>query len=121
MINSYTRSYKAEGPKVNTIECEVYYSKGGMNYFTGRNEPRGYYFSIQPLLIEDNGSWTARSFSAFSGAKDIVLPCQRQSKKRYEEAKAMMDDLIERYLATFCENNGITITSNEYDESERER
>jgi len=121
MINSYTRTYKAEGPRVNVIECEIYYSKGGINYFTYRDEPRGYYFSIQPYFIEDHGYCTSRSFSAFSGAKDIVLPCQRQSKKRYEEAKSMMDDLVERYLATFCASHGLTLLGDDYEESERDR
>lgn len=122
MINEYTRIYNANGISVNTIECEIYYSLGGINYFTGRLEPRGYYFSIQPYMVETSSRGiTCKSFSAFSGIKDCILPCERQSKKRYETAKAMMDDLINQRLANFLNANGIVLESTDYKESEGER
>ena len=121
MINSYKRSYKAEGVGVNKIDCEIFYSKGGYSYFTYTEQPRGYYFSIQPLHVEDCGSYIAESFSAFSGEKGIVLPCQRQSKKRYEEAKAMMDGLVDKYLTDFCNRKNIKLLGSEYEERECQR
>lgn len=116
MINTYTRSYQATGDEVNVLECKIYYNKGGVNWGTGRNEPRGYYFSIQPYLI--NGMW--KSFKGFSGSKTCILECQRQSKKRYLEAKSMMDNCIEKYMNNFCTSANITVDMSEYEETETE-
>ncbi len=117
MINEYTRKFMAEGHDVNVVECSIYYSKGGMNYFTGRDEGRGYYFSISPFYDRGN----CRQYRGFSGAKTLVLPCDRQSKGRYQKAKSMMDDLVAAYLDGFCGDRGIRLLSHEYEASERER
>ncbi len=117
-----TRSYKAEGESVNTVECEVFYTKGGINYFNYQNEPRGYYFSITACKITDVGNGlVCREFGMFSGEKTLVLPCQRQSKTRFESACSMMDELVERYLEDFCERKGIKILSEEFTVSVRDR
>jgi len=117
MLNEYTRTYKVEGKGVNRLDVSIAYALGGINYFTYKDEPRGYYFSIQPW--ESDGMW--RKFTAFSGVKMCVLPCGRQSKKRFEEAKGMFGELIAEHMAAFCEENGIELLGDEYTESERER
>lgn len=117
MLNEYTRTFKVKSNKANVVEASIYYSLGGMNYFTYKVEPRGYYFSLTPYEIRDG--W--RSFIAFSGAKMCVLECGRQSKKRYAEAKALMDSLVNEYLEQFCESNSIELLGTDYTESERER
>jgi hypothetical protein len=116
MINCIERTYKAKGDGCNVVECSIYYSKGGMNWATGREEARGYWFSIQPFEV----SGICRSFRAFSGTKTLVLPCERQSKKRYEAAKAQLDDLIQEYLERFCEENGIEVFTDEFETTEKE-
>jgi len=115
MAKSYTRTYKVEGKGVNRLDASITYALGGMNYFTYRDEPRGYYFSLQPW--ESDGVW--RKFAAFSGVKKCVLPCGRQSAKRFEEAKGMLDALIDEHMAAFCEENALTLMGMEYEESER--
>ena len=115
MAKSYTRTYEVEGKGVNRLDVGISYALGGMNYFTYKDEPRGYYFSLQPW--ESDGVW--RKFAAFSGVKMCVLPCGRQSRKRFEEAKGMIDDLAAEYMAGFCAEHGITVLSEEYTESER--
>lgn len=117
MINTITRTYKAKGHNVNVVEASIYYRKGGMNWMTGQNEERGYVFSISPYEV--SGCW--RTYRGFSGAKTLVLPCERQSKKRYEQAKAMMDDLVNMYLDTFCEDRGIELLGYDYEQEESER
>jgi len=117
MINEYTRTYKVESEKANILEARIYYSLGGINYFTYKVEPRGYYFSLTPYEVRDG--W--RSFMAFSGMKMCVLECSRQSKKRYAEAKAMMDALVDEYLEPYCTGNGIELLGDGYTEDERER
>lgn len=101
------KDIKANGRGVNVIEASIYYSLGGINYFTCRNEPRGYYFSLTPC--EKGGGW--RRYTAFSGVKTCVLECSRQSKKREQEAAAMLDGLIAHYLGWFCEENGIELVA----------
>lgn len=121
MLNNYRRYYKAEGKDINRVEVSIYYDKGGMNYWYGKPEQRGYYFSIgADKRTVRNGIETIEfSFGqAMKGVKDCILPCERQSKKRYEEAKSQMDGLIDRYLMQWCERNGITITDYEYDVEE---
>jgi hypothetical protein len=117
MLNNYRRFYKAEGKGINRVEVSIYYSKGGINYFTYKNEPRGYYFSIGADKRTVRGGIETVEFSfhqAMKGVKDCILPCERQSKKRYEEAKAQIDGLIDRYLMDWCKRNDITITDYEY-------
>ena len=124
MFNNCKRTYKAEGNGINTVEVTVDYTKGGINYFYGNEYPRGYYFNISGYQVEDHGWYTTKSFTMGSGPKtfsDCILPCERQSKKRYETAKGMMDDLVDRYLAEWCERNDVTITDYDYEQTESQR
>lgn len=63
------------------IDVELYYDKGGMNYFTGRETKRGYYLSASP--VETSDGWTR--YTAFSGIKEIISEASRFSKKRLEQ------------------------------------
>ena len=74
----------------NFLKCELYYSLGGMNYFTYKEERRGYYVSVSP--VEKRGCM--ESYTAFTGVKTLVKPCNRKSGKaeaealtKYEETK----------------------------------
>lgn len=40
---------KENSAKVTHLKIELYYDLGGMNYFTGRAENRGYYLSVTPV------------------------------------------------------------------------
>ena len=62
------------------IDVKIYYIKGSTTYFAGVYEPRGYYLSITPYTRE--GNW--RSYIGFSGAKRLLLPTKRYSKKKLE-------------------------------------
>ena len=44
-----------ENPIANFIRVELYYDKGGMNYFTGKTERRGYYLSAVPVTSYNRG------------------------------------------------------------------
>jgi hypothetical protein len=90
---------------VNTVEAEIYYSLGGMNYFTYKNDPRGYYFSLTPFT--DNG--ISRSYTAFSGVKTCILPVCRKSQKKAAEAKTQFEGLIDKYLDAFLAKNGLAL------------
>lgn len=63
--------------KANVLEVTLYYTKGGMNYFTGNNEKRGLYLSVTPI---EKGEFS-RGFSAFSGVKKHVKEMTRFNQK----------------------------------------
>ena len=112
MMN-YTLPYKyyipAEGDKVNNIEVKLYYDLGGMNYFTGRAEDRGYYLSVTPVYREDRGGFVTESTTAFTGIKVLLVPVKRQSKKAADEAFAMMTTRADTLVEFVCRGQGITL------------
>lgn len=86
------------------IEIDVFYSKGGMNYFTSTNERRGLYLSVQPVTISER----SRSFMGFSGVKQFVKEMARFNQKALDtfEVDAEMET---RLLNHVIENNNITL------------
>ena len=62
------------------IEGEVYYSRGGINYFNGGSDPRGYYFAVRPIRVH-NGM---RSFIMGSGTKKFLKAATRFNAKELE-------------------------------------
>ena len=64
------------------IKASVSYELGGMNYFSGKSNARGYYLYIQPVERADN----CESFEMFDGFKVCLLQVNRQSKKQEQIA-----------------------------------
>lgn len=95
MSKTLKKEYIPTGRENEYMKCELYYSLGGMNYFNYKNEPRGYYVSVGP--VEKDGHM--ESYMAFSGVKDIVVACDRQSKKREAEALALYEAKRDELLA----------------------
>lgn len=123
LINNCKRTYKADGHNINRVDAEIYYDKGGWSYMTGKERPRGYYFSLRGYEFVDHGNGIiSECYSVFgNGECSCILPCERQSKKRYETAKAQMDDLVNECLANWCDRHGITITDYDYQQTESQR
>lgn len=119
MFSIMKRTYDAQGVGINKLDVEIRYELGGMNYFFGKPEQRGYYFSVSPYKYVDHGGYSSREFTVGAnghGVKACILPCERRSKKRFQTACAMYDELFETFLAKWLAENGITI-SDEYVES----
>jgi hypothetical protein len=97
------KSYETIEGTSKSLKINVYYNKGGMNYFHGKEERRGYYLSVTPVEIKQCEGYQMESFLAFSGAKRLVLEVKRQSDKAYNQAVAMhneeLKDLREYVLA----------------------
>lgn len=91
----------------NTLEIDVYYSLGGMNYFTGRNEPRGYYLSVTPAKRYKNST----SYISFTGTKILLKEVKRQSAKAEAEAEEIAKGKVADLVASVCNRNGITVPS----------
>lgn len=89
------RYYKVKNKKETTyLKAEIYYALGGMNYFTSRNESRGYYLSVSPVE-RDRG---LESYTAFTGLKQLVLPVQRKSQKKMDEAITYFEEHVNDFI-----------------------
>lgn len=84
------------------LKVEVYYNLGGMNYFTYKVEPRGYYLSVTPIERVNRGGYITETCAAFSGYKVLLKEVKRKSKKAETEAEQIaaerMDPIIDRVL-----------------------
>lgn len=95
MKDRHTKYYEVKNKQdVTHLKAEVYYSLGGYNVFTGKNEDRGYYMSIAPVKRENFEGHVLESFVAFSGVKQCILPVQRKSQEKMDEAIKYFDNNI---------------------------
>ena len=81
------------------IELTIGYTKGGLNWFTGKQEDRCFYLSITPIKIEThnyNGrEWQSKSSMLGHGYKVCTMPIMKKSEKAFREA---IEDLKSRAL-----------------------
>jgi hypothetical protein len=89
------------------IEVALSYAIGGMNYFTGTSEARGYYLHVTPTKV-GNGF---KSFTAFSGTKTLIEETKRFSAKRLGElaATALALDSYPHLLDHVLSKNALTL------------
>lgn len=85
------------------IEIEIKYNKGGMNYFRGVNESRGFYLHVTPVKISSvKENIYTKQYAAFSGYKQLVLIVNRFSEKMenqaIQHAKDYYQMMIEKVL-----------------------
>lgn len=77
------------------VKVYLDYQLGGVNWASGRHEPRGYYAHVVPVTREDyEDGMVAESFAAFSGSKWILVECKRQSPKKEAEARKLFEARI---------------------------
>jgi hypothetical protein len=77
------------------LKIEVYYDKGGINYFNSKNEPRGYWLSMRQVEVERQGRGIViESYGMFSGAKIFLKEVKRYSQKTYEDAVILAEEKI---------------------------
>ena len=82
------------------FKCDLYYDLGGWNYFSGGVSPRGYYVSVCPVERRTSASGiTSECYTAFSGIRQCVLPCDRQGKKREQEAAQLYEAARDQLIA----------------------
>ena len=84
------------------IEVSVYYKKGGVNMFTYREEPRGFWLSVSKVQKEE--SWTKRFL--FEGRKMFLLEVKRFSQKAMDKAVEIAEgkyrEMVERVYGIEC-------------------
>lgn len=100
------RYEKIEGKK-QELKVQVYYSKGGMNYFNGKVEPRGYWLSVLPVDIErrPDGIITESFMIVNNGGTRLFLKdVKRQSDKAYAEAVQMAESRVQELIDSVKSN-----------------
>jgi hypothetical protein len=76
------------------LEAEVYYRLGGMNYFNSKVEQRGYVISVSPIERSRN----CVSYVGWTGKKLCIIPAERKTKKKTEEALKYFEEHIEEFM-----------------------
>jgi|GEM_PF-1457157 len=95
-------------PDVNVIEVELYFAKGGINYFNYEVEARGYYVSICPYKVSHEGNFKSKSYSAFTGVKTLLLEASRFGQKKLETLM-VPEDTLSTLLNQVLERNGLSL------------
>ena len=95
--------------RTNYLRVDFDYSKGGYNYFTYKNEPRGYYIHVSPVNRENRDGYTMESYTAFSGIKDCILEVTRASKKAENQAAEIFEQVKDRYINYILDKYGLTL------------
>lgn len=83
------------------IEVKVYYTKGGANYSTGGNLPRGYYISVRSVTKRDG----MVSYALFSGCKRLLFETARYTDKQFAKAADMAKEFEEELIAAVVAEN----------------
>lgn len=92
------RTFPTNTDKV--IEVAVRYSIGGMNYFAGESQPRGYYLGATPLTR--TGPFV--SYTMFSGFKTLLKPADRFSARVLAELEPEEADITKLVNAVALKN-----------------
>ena len=93
------------------IRVEVKYNIGGINYFTYKEEERGYYLHVSPIKIEQRNGYKMESFTGFSGIKTLIKSVKRKSAKSEKEAIELSKEYEERLINYVLNKNNLSLKS----------
>lgn len=89
-------------PDATHLKIEVRYEKGGYNYFTYKEDPRGVYVSISPVTLEGRpGGYQMELYTVKFCAKEL----KRKSDKAVQEVAAKLEPKAEQ-IARAWEDRG---------------
>lgn len=99
--------FSKPGCKYEELEIEVYYSLGGINYFSGNDSPRGYKLSLHP--VTRHGMGTTRTLMTSSTAPDRgiafhIEDTNRFSAKKLQQIEEKIKPLYEELKNLFQED-----------------
>ena len=83
------------------LEVSVYYTKGGVNFFSGGSTPRGYYLSVKPVT---KGQRTI-SYVLFSGSARLLMETKRFSAKQLAQAVEIAKSYEESLISEVVKDN----------------
>ena len=89
-------------PEGEIVRVEVYYSKGGMNYWNYKQEPRGIYVSVSSLKVERGENFTTEAYTmGTSGAKLFVSELQRKTASKIQAVAEKVDAVVPQVAELF--------------------
>lgn len=100
---------KENNKRVTHLKCEVFYSLGGMNYFTYKQEGRGYYASVTPVERTEHDGYTMEGFMCFSGIKQLVKEVSRKSDKAMQTAEKIAETVFPALIEYVCNKEGLSL------------
>jgi len=92
----------SNGESVNRVNVDLFYSKGGMNYFSYTEEKRGYWVSVTPQTVERGFVST----TAFSGTKQCIEEVKRFGQKKFDNLE-VPQETIDRLIEYVIEKNNL--------------
>ena len=92
------------------IEVKIDYRIGGMNYFTGSTVERGLHLSVSPVRVSKSscGTYSTRSYTAFTGLHHLVKPLSRYNAKVLNEFP-IDDDVVNLMVSRVVNKNNLKI------------
>jgi len=105
----FTKYLPATGHDCTHIKVELYYYLGGYNYFTYKEEKRGYYISVTPVSRSERQGYTMESVTMFRGVKQLIKEVARKSVKAATEATALAVEAEQRLIEYVCRNEGVEV------------
>lgn len=104
---------KDNGQKENVIAAKMHYELGGTDWLSGKPKPRGYYLTLVPMAVSDEGGFVRRSFSVMNGGGyTLLLEVPRRSKSRDREALLECQRRIPELVRTVLRNTGFELEDN---------
>lgn len=112
--DSIFRKYiPARGHEVNSLRVELYYSLGGMNYWTYKQDSRGYYLSVTPVERIQRNGYTTEGYITGSGVKMLIKEVSRKSVKAAAEAEVLAQSHIQELVDYICNEEGVEVINEE--------
>lgn len=94
-----------QGRKRKLIKVELFFNAGGMNFSNYKNETKGLYILIKPVICENFDSYSTETSTAFSGVKYLVKPMGRFSQKQLHEFIPEGEQLLESIVHVIEKNS----------------
>ena len=85
------------------MKIEIFYSLGGMNYFYGKSEPRGY--SVSFTTVERGEDFEKYAPMSDENFRIFIKEVKRKSKKTERELIEFIGSIIEELFELYKENN----------------
>lgn len=79
---------------VHHLVASVNYQLGGQNWYTLKQEPRGYYLDVMTIERKETEYGVSTMFTLGSGVKTLLLPVSRQSEKQATQALAAVSGVV---------------------------
>ena len=89
-IRIVTQKYLNTSVKDTQLKVEVYYSRGGWNFATGEDSPRGYWLSVQPVSHFEVEGVKMESVTLGTGLKKFLTETKADRSGGKAEQTALM-------------------------------